>query len=109
MKMTIEKSYEFTVDTGKERKRIEKCWKPTQTIYKKLMKLMDLVEQEKWVEAEEFLDSEWWNGRDKDQECHRAEFIGTLDSDGAYPWDTYLNLVWRMAMHPDLYKVVKKK
>ena len=112
MKMTIEKSFEFTIDTGKERQRIEECFnvKGKKTTYKKLLKLMDLVEAEKWEEAEAELDGEWWNGRDRDQECPRAEFIGMLDTDGLDgSWDTYANLIWRMVRHPDVYKVVKKK
>jgi len=109
MKMTIEKAFTFTIDTGKERKRIEECFKDRKMMKKKLLKLMDLVEAEKWEAAYKELEGKYWNGYDAEQECPRVEFIGMLDADGLDdPWDTYTSLIWRMVKHPDIYKVVKK-
>ena len=107
MKMTIQKTYKFTIDTAAERKRINKCFEDRKEIRDKLLQLMDLVEAEKWEEAERTLNDEWWNGRDEDLECPRVEFIGLLNAEGS--WDTYANLIWRMVRCPERYKVIKKK
>ena len=110
MKMTIEKAFTFTVDTAKERKRIKGGFTHNKAAQKKLLKLMDLVEAEKWEAAYEFLESKWWQGRDKEYECPRLEFLGMLDSAGLDDaWATYGDLIWRMSHHPDTYKVVRKK
>lgn len=109
MKMTIQKTFELTIDTSKERERIEECFncKGNKTTYKKLLKLMDLIEAEKWKEAEAELDGKWWNGRDNAHGCSRAEFIGMLNAEGNHgdAWDTYIDLVWRMNQYPSVYKV----
>jgi hypothetical protein len=110
MKITIEKAFTFTVDTSKERKRIKSCWAKSSTTRKKLLKLMDLVEAEKWQEAEDELDGKWWSGRDAKQECPRLEFVGMLDCGiDSCGWDTYANLIWRMVRHPETYTVLEKK
>jgi len=108
MKMVIQKSFAYEVDTGKERQRINRSFKRNKTIQKKLLKLMDLVEQQKWAEAEAELDSKWWCGRDKELECPRLEFIGMLHSESpeADSWDTYIQLICRMNRHPEIYKVI---
>jgi hypothetical protein len=110
MKITIQKSITFTVDTGKERKRIKLCFKNRPQTMKKLLKLMDLVEAEKWEAAEAELEGKWWSGRDAKLECPRLEFVGMLESGiDSFGWDTYANLVWRMVRHPDEYTVLEKK
>jgi len=110
MKMTIQKCSEFTIDTGKERKRINKAFKRNKTIQKKLLKLMDLIEGEKWQAAEEFLDSKWWAGRDKEMECPRLEFVGLLNGEGDVDhWDSYIQLVWKMNNHSGIYTVMETK
>jgi hypothetical protein len=111
MKITMEKTIQFTFDTSKERKRIEKCFnvKGSKTVYKKLMKLMDLIEAEEWEKANNELESDWWRGRDKEQECSRLEFVGLLEGEGIADWTSYANLVWRLANFPEMYKVKDKK
>ena len=107
MRLTIQKSYVFVVDTAKERKRINEAF--AGTTKKKLLKLMDLVEAQKWKEAEAELDSKWWHGRDEELECSRLEFIGLLNAKGACSWDSYINLIWTMNNYnyPDVYTVTK--
>jgi hypothetical protein len=109
MKMTIQKCFTVTIDTSKERKRIERCFnvKGRRRIYMKLMYLMDLIESEKWKEAERELASDWWQGRDRKDECPRLEYIGMYRTES--DWDNYISLIIRMANYPDVYKVVKKK
>jgi hypothetical protein len=107
MKMTIQKSYEFTVDTAKERRRIFDAFGDRPETLKKLMHLMDLIDAEKWEEAQKELDSKWWRGRDEDLECPRQEFIGLLDAEGIDPWTSYSDLIWRMHSRPEIYKVTK--
>jgi len=109
MKMTIQKTSEFTIDTAKERKRINNAFVDRPLTQKKLLKLMDLVEQEKWKHALKELESKWWLGRDKDQECPRLEFVGLLKSEGTNHWDSYIDLILRMNACPDVYKVMKKR
>ena len=79
------------------------------TTQKKLLKLMDLVEKQKWDEAEAELNSKWWRGRDKNLECPRLEFVGLLNSEGADNWDSYINLIWKMNNNPDVYTVTEAK
>jgi len=107
MKITIQKSSTFTIDTAKERKRINKYFKDKKMMQKKLLKLMDLVEAEKWVEAGKELDGKYWSGIDKEQECPRLEFIGILDASGDIdPWATYINVIFNMVNYPKTYKVI---
>ena len=61
MRLTIQKSYSFVVDTAKERKRINEAF--AGTTKKKLLKLMGLVENQKWEEADAELCSKWWQDR----------------------------------------------
>jgi len=110
MKMTIQKSVTFTIDTGKERKRIQECFgnSDSKMMKKKLLKLMDLVEAEKWKEAYKELEGKYWNGYDAEQECSRLEFIGLLEGEGDIDgWASYANLIWNMVNRADNYKVVK--
>ena len=110
MKMIIQKTSEFTIDTAKERRRINEAFKDRKEIRDKLLQLMDLVEAEKWEEAERTLNDEWWDGRDEDQECPRLEFVGLLDAKGfgVNNWDSYANLIWRMQKYPEVYKVINR-
>ena len=108
MKIIIQKASTFTVDTGAERKRIERCFKGDKTMRKKLLNLMDLVEAEKWKEAYKELEGKYWNGYDAEQECSRLEFIGLLEGEGDIDgWASYANLIWNMVNRADNYKVVK--
>jgi len=110
MKITIQKTSIFTFNTQEERKRINECFKDKPLMHKKLLKLMDLIEAEKWVEASNELESKWWMGRDKEQECPRLEFIGMLEADGDIDtWTTYDNLIWNMVNYPETYKLIEKK
>jgi len=106
--MTIQKSFEFTIDTAKERRRINEGFKDNPETQKKLLQLMDLVEAEKWEEAERTLNDEWWDGRDEEQECPRLEFVGLLGSEGIDPWTSYAQLIWYMH-NSQIYKVTNKE
>jgi len=106
MKMIIQKSFDFTIDTGPERERIHNAFSDRPEIRGKLIHLMDLVEAEKWKEARKELESDWWQGRDEDQECPRLEFVGLLHSEDLDDaWASYTDLIWRMTEYSDIYKV----
>jgi len=108
MKITIQKASTFTIDTGAERKRINRCFKDKPMMRKKLLKLMDLVEAGKWVEAYKELESKYWNGYDGEQECSRLEFIGLIEGEGDIDgWRSYDNLIWNMVHLSKKYSVVK--
>ena len=110
MKLTIEKRFEFAVDTDKERKRIEKAFKKDLETKQKLNELMDLIEAEKWKEAWKELTGKWWQGRDKEQECPRLEFAGLLipSSNNIDHWMSYIDLVMMFVDYPESYRVVGK-
>ena len=108
MKITIQKASTFTIDTGAERKRINRYFKGDKTMRKKLLNLMDLVEAGKWVEAYKELESKYWKGYDPEQECSRLEFIGLLEGTGDIDgWASYANLIWNMVKRANTYSVVK--
>ena len=110
--MRIRKCAEVEIDLEAEKKRIKSAFTREPEIKKKLLKLIDLVEQEKWKEAEKFLDQKWWKSKDKKRECSRYEFIGLVPyaEDTRYfdPWASIDGLVYNMANHPEVYSVVKK-
>lgn len=108
MKMVIQKTELFEIDTSGERKRIDEAFNDRPATQKKLHKLMDLVEQQEWAAAEAELESKWWCGRDAKCECPRLEFVGMLNS-RLDSWDTYADLVWKMTRYPDVYKVMEVK
>lgn len=110
MKLTIEKRFEFVVDTSTERKRIAKAFRNDKETRDRLTLLMDLIEGGCWKEAKAELESEWWDGRDAKQECPRMEFIGMLDCDSPFidRWTSYGTLVYSMAELSQTYKLIKK-
>jgi len=109
MKMTVQKTETFTVDFTNERKRINKCFKGKKDSKNKQMlhELMNLIEQEKWVEAKKELEGKWWQGDDETTECSRLEFIGP------YPplqqgYKSFIDLVYAFEKCPSSYKVIRK-
>jgi len=112
VKMIIQECKSFTINTAKERKRINEVFKDRGDIKVKLLELMDLVEQQKWKEASVELEREWWQGEDE-HGCPRLEFIGLLEAESCsgleWCYDSYDVLIWRMNNRPDMYKVVEVK
>ena len=111
MKFKFEKHAELIIDTSIERRRIDKAFskKKDQEIKIKLHELMDLVENCKWAEALKTIESEWWQGRDKEMECPRLEFIGLIKHTSWF-FDNhmdYIDLILNMNDYPDVYKVSK--
>jgi len=105
VKLHVVKTSEGIIDTEKERSRIEKAFEDDPEIKGKLNELMDAVEAMDWKLAKELLANKWWNGRDKQQECHRREFIGMIkikDPVSGEPafgfdiWSNYDELIWAM-------------
>lgn len=99
------------IDTSYERQRIDKCFKRDKDTRKHLHELMDLIEDCKWVEANNLLCNDWWQEYDPKGEHSRLEFIGGLhDKDGNWAGsvqDDYISLIQKMLVFPDNYKVEK--
>lgn len=79
MKLLVTKTCVGVLDTDRERKRIAEAFKDDTETQKKLTELMDAIEALDWKKARNLLESKWWQGRDKEQECPRAEFLGMLN------------------------------
>lgn len=113
MKMTIQKTVLLQFDTDVERTRINNVFKSKGDKKTKdyLLKLMDLIEGQKWDEALQELQGEWWDGRDEKRECPRLEFVGMLHHNSPFfdKWISYTDLVLSMVNHPKNYKVVEAK
>ena len=110
MKLTIQKSFEFVVDTSLERKRIEKAFKTDKDTRDHLILLMDLIEGGCWKEAKAELEGKWWDGYDKELECPRVEFIGMLrcTSEHVNTMASYVDLIYAMVDCPHIYKLIRK-
>ena len=110
MKLVIQKSFEFVVNTAYERARIEKAFKKDNVTRGKLTLLMDLIEAGFWQGAKAELEGEWWNGRDKRLECPRLEFIGLVKCNHPHidRWMSYRELVYAIDDSPDMYKLIRK-
>jgi hypothetical protein len=114
MKLQIQKTCSGVIDTSKERKRIKEAFVDRPYTQKMLDKLMDAIEAQDWESAYKQLESKWWNGRDKEYECPRLEFVGILDFDiktvfGLDVHGSYADLVWAMHHYPENYEVSKVK
>jgi len=113
MKIQIQKTVQTIIDTGFERKRIKKAFAKDKVTQKKLNKLMDLVEAQDWNKALKELQSKWWQGRDKECECPRYEFLGMLDPDrngGVFnSWASYGDLILAFADNPSNLSIVEVK
>jgi len=112
MKITIEKRAQEVIDTARERARINKAFRNDPETKEKLNLLMDAVEAGKWKEAMAMLESKWWQGDDKKQECPRLEFVGMLFSSDNVPrhfsfHSSYIDLITWFAECPENYTVVK--
>ena len=111
MKMIIQKTACLEIDTDIEKARINKAFKSKKDEENRehLLKLMDLIEEQKWEEAVKELKEEWWDGRDEKRECPRLEFIGCVHHDSPFfdRWISYTDLVLTMVNFPNNYKVVK--
>ena len=79
MKLLVTKTCVGVLDTDRERKRIAEAFKDDPEAMGKLTELMDAIEALDWKLAKKLLASKWWQGRDPEQECHRAEFLGMLN------------------------------
>jgi len=110
MKLTIEKRFEFVVDTSTERERIKKAFKNKKETQAKLNMLMDYVEAGDWQKAKAELNSEWWDGYDSKDECPRLEYIGIIKTDCPFidRWTSWGTLILSMAELPQYYKLIKK-
>ena len=106
MKLLVTKTCKGILDTGRERKRITGAFNDRPATMKKLLELMDAIEAGNWPLARKLLESKWWQGRDEELECPRAEFVGLLDlkeidkpGEPAWGFDTfgsYCELVYAM-------------
>lgn len=109
MKLRIIKTIE--IDTSHERKRINHSFKKDKDTQKHLHELMDLVEACDWGGCINLLNSDWWKEYDPKGEHSRLEFIGGIhDKDGnflGYANESYLNLIEKMFIRPDVYKAEK--
>ncbi len=111
MKLLVTKTCQGVVDTDKERKRIKKAFRNDPETRQQLTLLMDAIEAGEWEKADKMLEGQWWNGRDKRQECPRLEFVGMLDMANpeqpghpAHGWDHwagYIDLVYVMSRKRD--------
>jgi len=111
--MTIQKTFTTEIDTDRERTHIKKAFRDNPTAKKNLLKLMDLIEAEKWDDADKLLMGKWFRGNDEKLECSRREFVGMLYRtanvpDGFDAWATYIDLVNAFIFHKDNYRVVSK-
>ena len=107
MKMLITKVCQGIIDTDQERRRISKAFRNDPETRQHLTLLMDAIEAGDWKKAQKTLDSKWWEGRDKKQECPRQEFIGLLNvanpkkpghpASGFDHWSNYAHLVYVMS------------
>lgn len=109
MQMTIRKVVNGVIDFDRERLRIKKAFRKDKSTRDHLNRLMDLIEAQKWQQAEKELQKKWWKGRDKRLECPRGEFIGVVDfikNEGFDVWGNYADLVYAFVRRPETYQVV---
>jgi len=112
VKIVIEKKAQATIDTGYERTRIRKCFgkkKDKETLFR-LLQLMDAVESLNWQKAKKLIEGKWWRGRDKECECPRLEFIGTVFNRDDVPelfshHSSYIELIYSFTEYPENFRV----
>jgi len=112
MKMLIQKVCNGVIDFELERKRIKSAFRKDKEIKQKLTHLMDLIESEKWEEAEKELRTKWWKCRDIKRECPRREFIGLINfvkNEGFDSYGSYEDLVYAFVKYPGKYIVISKE
>ena len=93
MKINIAMVCRGTIDTEIERSRIQREFEGEEENLFKLNEFMDSIESLDFSKSKELLDSEWWNGEDKNLRCPRKEFIGKVFRTGDAPdgFDSYFS------------------
>jgi len=91
MKIKVEKITKAIIDTAKERKRINKCFKGETK--EKLNQFMDAFESGDMKKAYTILCDKWWDGYDDKAGCCRREFFGLLGEHMVFEMMTYADLV----------------
>lgn len=112
MKLMLEKRTVNLINTDAERLRIKNCFADDPKTQDKLNELMDCVEAQEWEKAKALLESDWWCGWDKKEECRRKEFIGSCFDMIGTPYlsvtFSYVDLVYAMTERPDIYKIIEQ-